>query len=217
MPLIKAQVVLPFTSNLPRDVITNSLWFGTPNGMSLSTAGDLITPMLQDFYLGGYGAFGLPGYVSKSTCFVKWYDWADPEPRQPYQTALDLSSLVTNPAIIPTEVACVLSFHGEPESGVPVARQRGRIYIGGLTNNALEQPGVGTPYPVFRSTWITGWRDNANGLRIDTNNADVPWVVYSRATGGLTPWYNVVGGWVDNTPDTQRRRGVEATSRTLWP
>lgn len=216
MPLIRAQVVLPFATNIPEDVITNTLWFGTPNGMSLSTSADLIAPNLLSFYNAIYNGVGIAYYVNRATAHIKFYDWADPEPRQPEIRAMALTSLTQGVSHVPTEVACVLSFHGEPQSGVPAGRMRGRIYIGALTDAAIL-PSSATAFPsiilAMRSNLVTAGENLLSQSAAD----DVEWVVYSKATGGLTPWYPVVGGWIDNSPDTQRRRSVLATSRTLWP
>lgn len=216
MPLIRCQAVLPYTTNIPRDVITNTLYFGSPNGVSLSTSADTLQPVIRDFYLDAYATLGFAPWIAKSTASIRFYDLADPEPRQPEIRTMDLSTITTVNTLLPTEVSVVLSFHGAPTSGVPAARQRGRIYLGGLTNTVLQTaPTTGT-FPTVNPTFINDVRDAAVAMVNNVTDPQHTWVVYSRATGGLTPWYDVVGGWIDNTPDTQRRRGVEATSRTTW-
>jgi hypothetical protein len=46
-----------------------------------------------------------------------------------------------------------------------------------------------------------------------------PHVIYSpTATGeGGLVYFEVANYWMDNAPDTQRRRGILATTRVTWP
>lgn len=118
---------------------------------------------------------------------------------------------------LPTEVAAVLSFHGDltsiaEESGGtrPRARRRGRIYIGPLTTDAVA---ITDDDPRLVAAWTTVFRQAAIVMH-DAAEADGwTWSVWSRAANEL---YEIVGGWTDNAPDTQRRRGAESTSRITY-
>lgn len=118
---------------------------------------------------------------------------------------------------LPTEVAGVLSFHADltgipEESGAtrPKARRRGRVFVGPLTTSAITN--TDPPY-VLSSSFLLTLREAAVDLLDEADAAGVPWCVWSREDATLRP---VVGGWTDNAPDTQRRRGFAATVRTVW-
>jgi len=53
----------------------------------------------------------------------------------------------------------------------------------------------------------------AEALADDAVTLGVTWSILSRSDGDTKP---VVGGYIDNAWDTQRRRGVEPTSRLGW-
>lgn len=113
-----------------------------------------------------------------------------------------------------TEVQGVLSFHADlsgvlEESGAtrPRARRRGRLYIGPLNNQAIDE----TTPPYFLSDEFRFCLQSAGSRLISLYGGG--WSVWSRADGTLR---SVVGGWTDNAPDTQRRRGVTSTSRTTF-
>lgn len=116
---------------------------------------------------------------------------------------------------LPTEVAGVLSFHADTtnvleESGAtrPAARRRGRIFVGPLIPGAMDM--TAPPFMLSESTFLQTLRAAAVTLM---DRTDVTWCVWSRADAVLRP---VVGGWTDNAPDTQRRRGADATARVTW-
>lgn len=118
---------------------------------------------------------------------------------------------------LPTEVAGVLSFHAdltgileEAPSSRPRARRRGRVYIGPLVGEAVS---MSSPAPALVSAFTSAMRSNAT-VMFDALDADGwDWCVWSRADAVLRP---VVGGWTDDAPDIQRRRGQAATSRTTF-
>lgn len=216
MPLIRAQVVIPYASNTPEDVITNTMYFAS-DGIPLAAAGDLIAPLIQQFYLGVYTTGGLAIYINKASPFIKFYDMSQPEPRLPYRKNMPLATLTSTVTQIPTEVSACLSFHGEPTSGIPMSRMRGRIYLGGLTTAHIDQATTSAQYPRFTSAFRDAITESAEDLREGAQLASCTWVVYSRTSPALEAVFPIVGGWVDDTPDTQRRRGVKTTVRTLWP
>lgn len=117
----------------------------------------------------------------------------------------------------PNEVAAVLSFHGEltgvlEEVGTtrPRARRRGRVYIGPLRNPACV---VSDPAPPLSDGFLHALRFGATSMYDAADAAGWRWCVWSRAGNTLYP---VVGGWTDNAPDTQRRRGQVSSSRVTF-
>lgn len=116
---------------------------------------------------------------------------------------------------LPQEVAVALSYHATyssiPEHGPgtrPKSRYRGRVYVGPLCTNASSQDA--TTHRVKVSTTFSADLTKAAAKLL----ADQPaWGVYSRVDRVVR---RIVGGWVDDDFDIQRRRGTLATSRTNW-
>lgn len=119
---------------------------------------------------------------------------------------------------VPTECAAVLSFHADFAGAVeeaaggsrPKARRRGRLFIGPLHLNAVQS---GTPPFRIHPDFLLTLREAGNRLIAESGANLTPWSVWSRVDATLRP---VVGGWTDDAPDTQRRRGVNPTGRTVW-
>lgn len=212
MAVIRAQVTLRYTTQIPADVATNTLYF---------TVGDPINPLaLQNIVErieNGY-ATGLGDLLSCNllqTAWVKLYDMAEPEPRAPIlEEDITIAPATASTAQkIPTEVAFCLSYHGAYESGVSRARRRGRIYLGPLSEKAAGGSSNPTNFPRPTAEMEQAAIDLSAALAENTLFPDVVWVQRSETTGDVSP---VVECWFDNTWDTQRRRGVEATSRFNW-
>nr|CRY96720.1 hypothetical protein [uncultured prokaryote] len=143
---------------------------------------------------------------------IKVYDQADPEPRGPLlETTFSMTGLSGDTAL-PAEVALVASFQADPQSGVPQARRRGRIYVSGW--GAATNAPDGRP----KQTLITALNNAIASLQTDifaigTGTDLVLWGVYSRTSDSFA---KITNGWVDNSWDTQRRRGISPTARTTW-
>ena len=135
------------------------------------------------------------------------YDMSEPTPRVPF--LLDQDAITVGDGDLPQEVALCLSFQGVRISGEDQASRRGRVFIGPLTTAAAVTAG-GRPHATLISNLAVAGDTLATSANADTTYR---WVVYSPTTGGLT---TVNNGWVDNAFDTQRRRGLAATSRTTW-
>ena len=211
--IVRMQAVIPFASGLPSDVITNTLYF---HDLSVNTdvevVADAVNPSVQAFYDAIYDN-AVPNYLATANLWeARYYSVGTPPPNIPYILPLVATGPPSfTPTNIPTEVACVLSFQGDVSQGAPQARRRGRIYLGGLsdTNLLSSTSAPGVQFPRFNPTWIS----NVVSAAIILENTQPLWVVYSPTNNATTP---VTNGWVDNAPDTQRRRGVDATERTLW-
>lgn len=126
---------------------------------------------------------------------------------------------------IPEEVAIVVSMNGDltdvpvtaanpsPPPAIirPQQRRRGRIFVGPLGLNAGEET-------ASRFQPAAGFRTDL-GLAVKaTYNeivANTPYVlaVWSKADAATYP---IVAGYVDNAWDTQRRRGLDASTRTTF-
>jgi len=135
------------------------------------------------------------------------YDLVDPIPRVP-KTILT-GTYAVGSSCMAEEVCLCLSFQGAPVSGELQRRKRGRIYIGPLVDGIRIDSS--TPRP--NDTFINGIRAAAANLRDDGVDNEMLWSVYSRADNKMVP---VENGWVDNSFDTQRRRGPDSTARHIW-
>lgn len=208
------QTVIPYKTNLPRDVITNTWSFrDASSNTDLQVAADILNPFVQAFYDGVYNT-AHPLYISGgSTWRNRWYDRSSPPPRVPYILPARTSGGTEEPTSVPAEAAVVLSFQGAPQSGQVQARRRGRIYLGALVDSAII-PSTAVSPPAVNPTFVTRIIAEALSLRDDIIAAgNYFWSVWSSVNNSRTM---VDNGWVDNEIDTQRRRGVQASLRNVW-
>lgn len=207
MPYIRAQVSLPMDSGLPEDTAMN-VWHFFADAGDDATA-NLIAAALKAFYdtVDTY----LSTNINAAGAVVEFYNLADPEPRVPFHSVNIGADMITSTTALPDEVALCLSFQAAQISGVPQARRRGRVYIGPLGQNAAGAAAAGNrPAAAF----ITAMVNAGTALSTASDAAATwSWVVFSRVLNLGDP---VVDGWVDNAFDTQRRRGVDATSRSTF-
>lgn len=212
MPALEAQVSFPMFTNLPRDVITNTFHFQS-DAISDAAAAALIGTRLGEFYNDVFtGGTFAASYVQWTLGRVKVFNMADPTPRVPIIEVVSPIPLTSSSTNVPTEVAVVLSYHADYTSGDPAGRLRNRIYIGGLANDAINN-GDTSNFPTVKTTFRNQLATAFQTL-VAANGAGLEIVQRSRV--GLITSRPIVGGWVDNTPDTQRRRGVAATTRTTF-
>lgn len=193
----------------PEDVFINSWHFfkeATP-----ATDYDNVRDLLADFYTAspdGQASTVASTILSPSQIsgdpIVRAYDLSDPMPRVPvYESSFELTGSVGGG--LPWEVAMVLSFEAEPISGVRRARTRNRKYLGPIRASAVNSDGL------FTTPAITMVAAAARDmLEASLASATWSWRVYSATAADS--WL-VHRGWVDDEPDTQRRRGRGATQR----
>lgn len=220
MPIIAAQVSLYPDSGLPEDVCTNTWHFLGSQANAEAT----IPGALDEFYNEYQGAGGALGRVcdligasiTPASCRLKLYNLTDAKPRVPFYDEL-FPLDATSGTQMPREVALCLSYRGPQVSGAAMARRRGRIYIGPLTDNDTDFPLTGNdrrPSSNVRDLLTTA----AASMQDAATVGSVDWVVYSPTANpsgsGETGVVNVVNVWVDNALDTQRRRGAAPTTRT---
>jgi hypothetical protein len=108
---------------------------------------------------------------------------------------------------VPVETAIVGALEAVPISGVPQARRRGRMFFGPIASVALSMTSGRCRVTQPAQTAI------AAGLRSLITGGLPTWGVYSRVNGTMA---TAVQGWVDDAPDTQRRRGRGALKRTTY-
>lgn len=209
-----AQVQIPHDDTLARDAVVNTFSFLGPD-IPLEADRSKLKTMLTSFYTDTHtpGSQALYTFMSKgvqpSLTRLKLYRRDDVLPRAPvFDESLVIPNSTNDP--LPHEVAVVLSFRANFLSGVPRARSRGRIYFGPLATNALDaQAFDGRP-----TAGLMNALAGAGAYLMSPAIADNPWtwVVHSELAGDAT----VVAGFVDNAFDTQRRRGVRTSARTVF-
>lgn len=209
--IVTSQAIFPFYTGIPRDVITNTFHFLWDEEVSdKETVATEINARLDTFYTYIYDVYSA-NYINFSNGRSEHFFQFEPTPRVPVVRTLAVD-VTESTSTIPTEVACVVSFHAAPVSGVDRRRLHNRIYLGGL-RDAITASST-TSFPVFSTAFLTRVTDAAEAL-LAGNTGALDWVQHSTA-GGSPATRTIVGGWVDNSPDTQRRRSVNASVRTLW-
>lgn len=234
MPITRAVVTLQKDSGLPEDVIQHTFHFSVPVGPWEAADFSDIGGALDSFYcaMGAVSGQKLTGYMSPKIA-------DEPLPKVRYYPVdtggsqigeSDLLGWVTNEAgiALPDELALCMTYHadldGIPEEvpGGPAgpagdtrprARRRGRVYLGSFATAAQL------------NSVNTDGRPDANLIQTVKDAAlrlvnwpgfatrGITWVVYSPTDGVAR---DVVGGWVDDAWDIQRRRGLERTARNIW-
>lgn len=222
-----ARVTLAAKSGIPRDATVND-WSFIETGTLSPLSFDAIATMLTAFYNGatstgnGVHTF-LSNFISRTTPVkIEIYNATGKEaggPANPLgspvaEREFALQSGFAGAKALPTEVALVLSMHAnltnvQQEAGDtrPAARRRGRVYLGPLSSVGLmNDDDNGRPDPGLVATVAEAMQS--------FNDFGAPVLaVWSRADAVFRP---VVGGWIDNAFDTQRRRGEAPTTRTFW-
>ena len=143
--------------------------------------------------------------LAQNNHIVKFYEVGGGPPNYPvYETSFNFTA-APNAVDLPPEVALCVSYKNNTNNSVLRARRRGRIYLSGWGEASNTD---GRPTSTAIDALVAAYRDYCDDVNvIGTLSA----VIYSRVQDITN---NVEEVWVDNAWDTQRRRGVSATSRT---
>jgi hypothetical protein len=205
--LYQTQFIFQAASNRPEDAVTNTThWF--KGGAQFDY--ENIRDMLVDFYseTPDGASNKLIDFMTSSGLSGNWnmkiYRLTDDKPRAPVYTSQG-SFEIGSGTSLPAEIALVLSFQAEPESGLPQARRRNRIYLGPFDESANKE--TGRPEDALIETMLFAGKAL---LIAQDESITWGWHVYSPTQDAHYP---VASGWVDNAWDSQRRRGVESTLR----
>lgn len=214
MAQIHAQITLPYTTGLPEDVVSNNLYFATvaaPTPEQIQAIYDGIVAFYNDVLGTRTLASFLSPTISRTAdaCTIKLYDIAETPPRQPISEETFTLGTVPGSTAMPQEVALCASFRAAYVSGQPPARRRGRIYVGPFAPGAATTTGD-RPHANLMDRCMLGMQE----LYALTDAEAVDWCVYSTVDNIARVVTTV---WVDNAFDTQRRRGLNATSRITAP
>lgn len=208
MAWIRTQVEQQYITNLPADVVVNTLHWTTPYPIDNIPARDAILVAINNAY-GNIETYRSAYLKDTAGLTVKMYDVTAPPGTSPFYIGgpynMSSPASATN---LPLECAAVVSFRRQSTGGDIPARMRGRAYLGPFNVTALDDGDATTP-PKLASGLITGLVNWATDLY--AVGEGVQWAVYSRTDDAM---YDVNDGWVDETWDTQRRRGNEPGART---
>lgn len=215
MPDILVYVSIPHRSGLARDAAVNTFAFQNVSGAPFGLA-----DLLESFYTepttttsNSVGQF-IGGQMDRSTpIHAKVYEITTGPLGLP-SAEFDVGALpapLGDP--LPAEVALCASYSGLVDSTANRDNRRGRIYIGPLSDAAVDGSLGTTDVARPNSTVMTTLVEASQRLALDSTTEGAPWSVYSRTLNQLTA---IERGWVDNEWDTQRRRGYKATARTSW-
>lgn len=221
--LWRVQVSIPMDSGVPEDAIVNTWHFDDDDDPQVSRpeTGASIRDMLDAFY-SSIAPNLFPSTIG-TEFGLKCYDLTEAEPRQPaYVDSFDVPSTVNAPMV--AEAALCLSFSAAQESGVPAARRRGRIFLGPLCTSVMETVNSAVrPKETVRQTIADAAAVLQAGHQHPLESTRrCRWSVFSPSTlrdgANIGEAFNdVLTGWVDDTFDTQRRRGPAPSSRITWP
>jgi hypothetical protein len=203
-------------SNLPEDRFINVFHFHDPTILPYDPAAAVCIQRVRDFYedeaLAPALGQNISPYVSRSY-LLQAYNLLEPVGER--VPTVEVGTLPATTADgLPEEVAVCLTLQGAP----PVTpRRRGRLYIGPLTDFSTNYTPANTSTPARPnitpgSSLGATLAERAAALAIQS--ADTPWCI--RSTVPTENFVPIVGGYIDNAFDTQRRRGPDPTTRFEW-
>lgn len=202
-----AQVIFKNQNGNPKDVYTNTFYFR--NDTFVGTTDDVATDLLadlQEFYTAQPTGVLTPVTVLSRfsnllldlEVEVRVYDLGLPAPR--YPRLRNFTATGMHSGAIPAEVAACLSYVAAENQ----PRNRGRIYLGPLSTNAVN---AGNGNTAVDENWRRSVLASAKRLM---DKPEYTWSLWSPTSQEMKP---ITGAWMDNAFDTQRRRGEEADVR----
>ncbi len=179
-----------------------------------------------------------------SQCFIQWTDITahldGSAAGLPFGISQFTLGAPLNATVLPDQDCCVLSLFGAGRAAAPVLgplvstiptderaqdegapathsghtrpkqSHTGRIYLGPLIASASQL--LGSDSRVSNGL-VTDLAFAASELKADAASGSYDWVVWSRKLASVD---TIVGGFVDNAWDIQRKRKVKPTSRVVW-
>lgn len=219
-------VTLPAITGLSADNVVNTFTFNQAGGILPSDMDDIFTA-LNAFYeqvdalvLNPIASYIGPAVSRSQPVVVRFYDIdghlngspaGSPVLIRPNDWSLGASASATG---LPSEVAICLTAYadylGDVEFGPgtrPRSRDRARIYVGPL-NVTAQTTAIGRTRP--DPALLTNLAEA--GARLARAPMGPNWVVWSRRSATIKPVTKVS---VDDAFDTQRRRGIDPTAKTI--
>jgi hypothetical protein len=191
MPILKVVLATKADTDFPRDRMINVVHF---NDRGVSTdenqiCQDTATALNATWFVGG----------SQHEITATSYDAQGTQPVYPNGSYVLNPGATAKASTVPRDMALCLSYYADRN----IARHRGRLYL----PCALAMGSVSAKPD---TTYITRALDLADALS-GIGGIDVDWGVFSQRDNVFR---KAQVAWVDNEWDTQRRRGLKATTRT---
>lgn len=202
-------------TGLSKDVMTNTMHFLTDETDLTIVAGDIVDEW-SVFLHAIDGSMSDDIYDTEVN--VVFFDMSDPEPRAPiYSDTVNLTLAATGTSL-PLECSMVVSFAGPVTSGPGQGRRRGRIYLPAFVTAAVVssagnvswEPTTVTAFAAAFASWASQPAGSLSATALQVFSPTT-FASTSSLSASMTP---VTRGWIDNEPDTQRRRGTEAGTKT---
>jgi hypothetical protein len=191
---------------LAADDVVNTYHVVAPDTYDISTGWTAVDTAIKTFYnfMLAYTSVDYNAHRG-----IKWYNLADPQPRVPIHVIDYTYTGTIGTTSAPHEVSLAVSFHAQIFSGDVGRRHRGRVYLGPFTalTASVARPGSSSV------TAIAGAFDTMRLAIPSGTSSNVHLAVYSRKDNVAR---EVIGGYIDDEWDTQRRRGMRASSRTTF-
>lgn len=215
------QNIFQLGSGLPEDVVVNNFIFRNQNNagpLQTIPAQTRAAEAVRDFYVGtapaivGQDTTTQTIMAALSNAITDWtqkvYDLGLP-PGGRVPTVFDRTEEMvarSGGTPIPNECAVVLTL----QTAIIGRRGKGRVYLGpwGSSGVLNASPAGPTVAANLRNRIVAQAAKLALG-----NEKDVEWAVWSTTRSAME---RVRGGWCDDAFDTQRRRGVDATTRSQF-
>lgn len=227
---------LSHLSGLPEDIVEMTTNIRFPDEPSLLDRASAVTNYIDFFNVEAPAATGnVAHWISEAmsrvanSAAVLAYETTDLSGQTPFGSPTASSNftlaVATTSDELPEEIATVISYNADltnipvsetnpsppPATIRPQARRRGRVFVGPLISLAGETvANIFRPRSNFMADLGEAFAQYCNDVADDTTGQVAVW---SRSDADLYP---VVGGYVDNAWDVQRRRGPDASSRTLF-
>lgn len=220
----RATFSIPTDTGLPADTVNNVWSFRHLTDADHTLDAAEIASRLVAFY--GAIVTIMSSALDFSHARTTIVDLQDTRPRLPfYDEETAVTGAATTNYDYPAEVAICMSFRGALGSGLNARRRRGRVYLGPLQVPAGDREHIVAEWPAACV--------DAAVAELAVTTGDVEWCVYSPYTHHDVPvgerldpdiypevtanlfdaFTPVTYVWADNAWDTQRRRGIQATTR----
>lgn len=216
MAAARAMTVFQGASLLPEDRFVNTFHFDTSAPEDFDVLKLEIVTLMADFWATQHNGSALRDFISPYvvSIAIQVYDMElPPHAREPHVDTLSVSGTAQSVPGLPEEVSVCVTLEG----AAPVTpRRRGRFYLGPLNSSTnVLVPGSTTDpaRPNITGAQSVGFVAAAACTQLATQ-VDVPWCI--RSTRPAENYVRIVGGYVDNAFDTQRRRGPDSSDRLVW-
>lgn len=215
MAIVRVMAVFQGASLLPEDRFVNTFHFANFGVTGSAVFEEACRDAVDEFYntplTGSWLGEHMSPYVNRNFKIVSYNMELPAGERVPTEQGSTLGVGATQG--LPEEVAICLTLEAAP----PVTpRRRGRLYFGPLTNytQTMEPGSTSNPARPYKASVTSVVSQLVGRAQILANRHDLDWSI--RSVTPVENYVRIVGGYVDDAFDTQRRRGPDPTTRVTW-